>query len=159
MNENDAGLLRNTPKARPGQMAPLDETAAAVLTILVKDLADVGNHRKLNHAPGVFMAVSVEHIGTHARGDLFSVAHYYEQNGDLMRDPEMVFLRSRDGQFIATYFRQDGGFPIEQESVSLAEDTWRPTLQYEHAAFANAWLRNIARQQGLTEITVEEEGQ
>ena len=41
--------------------------------------------------PG-FMRLVIEHIGTGPRGgELISVAHYGEQNGDPMRDPEIVF--------------------------------------------------------------------
>ena len=41
--------------------------------------------------PG-FMRLVIEHVGTGPRGgQLVSVAHYGEQNGDLMRDPEIVF--------------------------------------------------------------------
>src|SRR5262249_513506 len=39
-----------------------------------------------------FMRLVIEHIGTGPRGgELVSVAHYGEQAGDLMRDPEIVF--------------------------------------------------------------------
>ena len=38
------------------------------------------------------MPLSVEHIGKSADGHrLISICHYGEQNGDLMRDPDMVF--------------------------------------------------------------------
>jgi len=41
--------------------------------------------------PG-FMRLVIEHVGTGPRGgELVSVARYGEQNGDLMRDPEIVF--------------------------------------------------------------------
>ena len=39
-----------------------------------------------------YMPLSIEAIGTSADGNrLISLCHYGEQNGDLMRDPEMVF--------------------------------------------------------------------
>src|SRR5690349_5579060 len=39
-----------------------------------------------------FMPLVVEAIGPGPRGlPMVSVAHYYEQNGDLMKDPDMVF--------------------------------------------------------------------
>ncbi|CAG0947791.1 hypothetical protein ANRL1_04559 [Anaerolineae bacterium] len=41
--------------------------------------------------PG-YMRLVIEHVGIGPHnGDLVSVAHYYEQNGDAMRDPEIVF--------------------------------------------------------------------
>lgn len=39
-----------------------------------------------------YMPLSIEAIGTSADGNrLISICHYGEQNGDLMRDPEMIF--------------------------------------------------------------------
>ena len=39
------------------------------------------------------MPVSVEVVGTRPQGALIvSIAHYYEQNGDLMADPEATFV-------------------------------------------------------------------
>jgi hypothetical protein len=38
------------------------------------------------------MRLVIEHVGTGLRGgELVSVAHYGVQNGDPMRDPEIVF--------------------------------------------------------------------
>jgi hypothetical protein len=40
-----------------------------------------------------YLSLSVEDIGTSEDGTrLVSLCHYREQNGDLMRDPDMVFL-------------------------------------------------------------------
>jgi len=77
------------------------------------------------------------------------VAHYHEQNGDLMRDPEMVFLRDKDGRFFPTYFLQDGGLGFEQESADVGKGTFQPAMQAEHASFANLWMKNIREQQHL----------
>ncbi len=45
---------------------------------------------KIENAP--YMVLVVEAIGTGPMGlPALSVAHYGEQNGDLMRDPEMCF--------------------------------------------------------------------
>jgi len=41
------------------------------------------------------MAVHVEHIGSCELGPMFSVAHYYERNRDLIKDPDMVFIRDQ----------------------------------------------------------------
>src|SRR5258708_2338556 len=39
-----------------------------------------------------FMRLCIEYVGTGPRGmSLVSVAHYFEQNGDLMADPDLVF--------------------------------------------------------------------
>ena len=47
-----------------------------------------------------FMPLVVEAIGPGPRGlPMVSVAHYYTQNGDPMRDPEMVFEVDAAGTF------------------------------------------------------------
>lgn len=40
-------------------------------------------------------------------GKLLSVAHYAEQNDDLMRDPEMVFILGKDDEFYPVSIQQD----------------------------------------------------
>lgn len=71
--------------------------------------------------PG-FMDLHIEYVGTGPRNlPMVSVAHYYVQNGDLMRDPDMEFevdpkeldadvtpkTLSGEGWYPLTY-RQDG---------------------------------------------------
>jgi hypothetical protein len=106
-------------------------------------------YKKIDNAKGAFMAVTVEKIGTYDHGIHFSVAHYYEQNGDLMRDPEMIFIRIHEGRYLPSYYRQDPY--LEQESLAFDSSAWklRPQLQREHARFANMWMRNIKEQQRL----------
>ena len=56
------------------------------------DLGHVGDSLHLENPP--WMALSIEVIGEH----LVSVAHYGEQNGDAMADPEMIYwTASADG--------------------------------------------------------------
>jgi Domain of unknown function (DUF6908) len=72
-------------------------------TVTVKNVANIietygglewlrqpGNYIRLENPP--YMRLVIEHIGDGPRGMLaIAVAHYHEQNGDAMRDPEMVF--------------------------------------------------------------------
>ena len=51
-----------------------------------------GVHAVRITVPG-YLPLSVEEIGTSTEGQrLVSLCHYGEQNGDLMRDPDLVFL-------------------------------------------------------------------
>ena len=74
--------------------------------------------------PGSFMAVSVEIIGRSGLGPLVSVAHYYEQNGDLMRDPDVVFLIGADRHVYPISFRQDN-LGINLESAYVEDGVWK----------------------------------
>lgn len=83
-----------------------------------------------------------------------SVAHYGEQNGDAMCDPEMLFEAEEFGkQFILTpyYFRNDFA-GVEQYSM-LNEGgriSINSRLQKEHEEFAQLWNTNL-EQQGFVE--------
>ena len=60
---------------------------------------------KIENAP--FMALTIEAIEEGPSGlPTVSVTHYGEQNGDLMRDPEMCF-ELRDGELDPYYYRSD----------------------------------------------------
>lgn len=138
-------------------MKALNREAAMVMDALTGGLSEGNNYRKVNTSES-FMAVVVEWIGygnIDEQGDLFSVAHYYEQNGDLMRDPEMIFYRAGAGAWFPTYFRQDN-MGIEWESVVFEADgkvkDYRKRMQADQAAFANIWMRNIKEQQNLLSI-------
>jgi hypothetical protein len=52
----------------------------------------LGNDTAVRLTANGYMPLSVEHIGQSADGNrLIAICHYGEQNGDLMRDPEIVF--------------------------------------------------------------------
>lgn len=84
-----------------------------------------------------------------------SVAHYGEQNGDLMRDPEMCFELSKPPlcslELVAYYWRNDYA-GIEQYSryIDGTNYVFVPSLYEEHRQFARMWDRNI-RAQGFLE--------
>jgi len=106
---------------------------------------------KIDNSDGTYMPVHIELIGRIDKYDFFSLAHYGQQNGDAMRDPEMLFaLHNETRQFIPYYYRNDY-CGIEQNSVRWSEDgiALNPHLQASHTTFANQWLRNIAAQQGI----------
>lgn len=131
-------------------MKRVSKAAAQVLDRLTEGLANWGDHRKVDNAPGAFVPVSVENVGNLGNiGPLFSVTHYVEQQGDLMRDPEMIFLRGGDGSYYPTYYRNDF---VGAERFSVREDEngqirVAPREQADQAVFAGTWMRNIKEQQ------------
>ena len=77
-------------------------------------------------------------------GELVSVAHYGEQNGDLMRDPEVVFEVAAD-QWQPVSIQQDyiGSY---REAVFVGENgkvLVRPAEVRDIASFARFWDRNL----------------
>ena len=64
-----------------------------------------------------FMPLSIEFIGIGPRGlPLISVLHYYEQHGDICRDPDMEFEIDQDGKWHPISYRQDS-IGMMQEAV------------------------------------------
>ena len=127
-------------------MKTLDRKASEILQKLL-----ALQKLKIDNTDGVYMPVHIEIIEKTDKYNHISLAHYGQQNGDAMRDPEMLFaLHKETQQFIPYYYRNDY-CGIEQNSVKWSEDGifLNRRLQAEHTTFANQWLRNIAVQQGI----------
>ncbi len=81
-----------------------------------------------------------------------SLAHFYEQNGDLMADPEMDFWFGPDGRWYPVSYRLDG-LGVRQQAAEFngAGEVARYALrmQADQTKFANMWMRNIKQQQNL----------
>jgi hypothetical protein len=132
-------------------MQHLNDKATAIFRKLTDGLRKVGDHRKWDNANGTFMAACVEIIGRTGLGPLVSVAHYYEQNGDLMRDPDVVFVIGADQHVYPISYRQDG-LGIDQEAAYMEDGQWKvkAKMQADICDFCNdTWFPNINEQQEL----------
>jgi len=102
--------------------------------------------------PG-FMPLSVEDIGQSGDGNrLISICHYGEQNGDLMRDPDMVFEIHAWADAPAAEplsFRNDY-MGLLQEVYRYDDDGKKtavnPKLKQELKSFAKTWFQNLKEQ-------------
>ncbi len=102
--------------------------------------------------PG-YMPLSVEEIGSSGDGQLLvSLCHYGEQNGDLMRDPDIVFLFHNVPDGVAAEpvsFRNDY-LGIVQDVYRYDETGRRthvvPSLKQELTEFAESWFANLKDQ-------------
>jgi hypothetical protein len=97
-----------------------------------------------------FMPLSIEFIGTGPRDlPLLSVMHFYEQQGDLCRDPDMEFEVDPDGKWHPISYRQDS-IGTMQEAVLRNTDTGklmvRPKLLRDLKRFAKLWSKNLDEQ-------------
>jgi len=121
------------------------------MTTINHILEILGNPEHVKIENGAFMVLSIEKIGQGPHNlPAISVCHYGEQNGDLMRDPEMCFEITPDGQFHPYYFRNDYT-GTEHEVYFRTEDgreMVRPRLKKELSAFARQWSVNL-REQGF----------
>ena len=102
--------------------------------------------------PG-FMPLSVEDIGQSGDGNrLISICHYGEQNGDLMRDPEMVFELFTHGEASAAE-----PLSFQNDYMGLFQEVYRydesgkkthvkTRLKAELKSFARTWFTNLKDQ-------------
>ena len=104
--------------------------------------------------PG-YMALSVEEIGFSEDGHrLVSLCHYGEQNGDLMRDPDIVFLFHNlpDGAAAEPVSFRNDYLGIVQDVYRYDEAGRRthvvPSLKQDLKEFARAWFATV-RDQGF----------
>ncbi len=130
-------------------MKYLNDKATAIFRKLTEGLKKVGDHQQWNNDSS-FMAACVEIIGRTGLGPLVSIAHYYQQNGDMMRDPDVVFVIGADQHVYPISYRQDG-MGIYQEAAVVEDGKWkvRPKMQSDICSFCNQWMQNINEQQQL----------
>lgn len=97
-----------------------------------------------------YMPLSLEHIGQSAEGNrLIAISHTGIQNGDLMRDPEMVFEVHSAIAAEPLSFQNDY-VGLFQEVYSF-DDAGKKThvktkLKQELKSFARLWFRNLKAQ-------------
>ena len=108
-------------------------------------------YAKIKNSEG-YMPVVVELVGDiKGYGKVISIAHYGEQNGDLMADPEMTFTIV-DGKYYPISFKNDY-VGLYQEVFGYNEDgepeAIDKKLQSNLTDFANQWMKNIKEQQEL----------
>ncbi len=110
-----------------------------------------------------YMPLSIETIGTSADGNhLIAICHYGEQNGDLMRDPEMVFE-------IHAWADASAAEPLSfrNDYMGLLQEVYRydeagkkthvnAKLKQELTSFARTWFINLKDQGFLGETAIRE---
>lgn len=127
---------------------PVSASAKKVLQKLESMMVD--GYVKIDNTNGVYTPVSVEKIGT----DKISVAHYHEQNGDLITNPEVVFLKkeySYGTEYYPVYEKSDVvGFSRDLVLFNVYGGvSGSSPLQAQTAGFCTKWLANIKAQQKI----------
>ncbi len=128
-------------------MIALNKTATKTFMKIIEGLE---THKTLDSKSG-FMPLHVEKLYSLDVGMVYSFTHYYKQNGDLMKDPDMEFIVTKTRQVFPKTFQMDAP-PIYEESIFQDEnEKWKvkPALQKQHVSFANMWLKNIKAQQKI----------
>ncbi len=131
-------------------MKTLNKQASKVMNTMVAMMEATGkDHLEIDNCNKAYMPVHIEKLYDDEKGAVYSLTHYYKQNGDMMRDPDMEFLHA-NGFWIPITFQMSSP-PICEESMWKEGGQWKllPRKQAEHASFANSWLKNIKQQQGI----------
>ena len=127
-------------------MQTLSKPAVKTLEALTAGLKP-GQCRTFGEKDGTYMQVHVECL----QPGRFSVAHRYEQNGDLVSDPDMEFYRDETGGWLpvnCTLWNGNFTPAITFEGSPNGKPTgfYRNGLR-ELCSFASMWMRNIKAQQ------------
>jgi hypothetical protein len=97
-----------------------------------------------------YMRLVIEDIGTGPRGHkAISVAHYFEQNGDLCQDPELgIELVNQNNGTVAyePYFFQLAIPPAYEEVYPSGPGCENQTLKIQLTRFLKMWDENLAAQ-------------
>ncbi|OCZ50855.1 DUF1249 domain-containing protein [Dehalobacter sp. TeCB1] len=88
-----------------------------------------------------FMDLVVQKIGKNE----YQIAHYYEQNGDLMADPEMTVRIDPELKTVEALTFQMDAIGLYQE-VYPEPGQYYPRLKKELNDFLRQWLKNLEQQ-------------
>ena len=119
-------------------------------------LADLlGNGTALRLTVHGYMPLSVEYIGHSAEGNrLIAISHTGEQNGDLMRDPEMVFeIHTSSTSHVAEPLSFRNDYLGIMKEIYRYDENGKKThvdarLKQDLTSFGWTWFQNL-KDQGL----------
>lgn len=122
------------------------------LESFLKTVEDNNGYAKFN-AEG-FMDLTIEKTWEqdHEGNPVYSICHYGEQNGDLMRDPEMtVGVNWNEGTILPLTFRNDYMGMLLENFVYRHGELYGYRKHWLHDSdnFLSTWLDNI-KEQGFT---------
>ncbi len=130
-------------------LRPVRKRAAIVFETVISRIPEGSDSVKIDNAPGSFMSLHVSRVARNEHGVIYSFAHHYEQNGDLVGDPIVDMLRTPDGTWYPLSFENCFG---HRQYVEFRDDGTVGVdrrQQRDLASFCSMWARNIAEQQKL----------
>ncbi len=123
-----------------------EQNYARLQALMGQPLGDLRSDRSYRlRAPG-FMDLVVEVLpeDPEAGAMVLSLAHYFEQNGDLCQDPEMTVRVFPNGMVEALTFQQ--AIPPIYSVVYPEPGMVAPRVKKDLNAFLSLWLRNLTAQ-------------
>jgi hypothetical protein len=127
-------------------MKPLNKPTTGVLNRLIENLPEAPGSNIKIHNDESYMAVHVDRLAE----DRVAVAHYGTQNGDLMSDPMMEFIKYNGKWYPAVCeMHYMGLYQVAMRPAEGGGYRYTPRLNRDLCAFADTWFDNIRNQQGL----------
>lgn len=122
---------------------------------LVRTADANGGHYKFKSEGYMDLVVENLEYKDHKGLPVYSMTHYGEQNGDLMKDPDMTFAVDFDNMTVTPRSYQNDYLGVYQE-VFIERDgktLYSPSLLKDLDQFLWQWLKNI-ESQGFNTIVV-----
>ena len=89
-----------------------------------------------------FMPLSIEKVGENR----IAISHYYEQNGNLMADPDMVMVFDNENKTLSPRTYQQDSLSIYQTNENDMGEITNSRLEKELLSFTAQWFKNISEQ-------------
>jgi len=107
---------------------------------------DVGDYRKVVNEP--YMPLNMDVLEDNQYGRVISIAHNYNQSGDLMADPDMQVLVSFKKQTVQAMTFQNDGLGVYQECLFFEDGKLlcRQKLLKDLNRFLDQWTKNLIDQ-------------
>lgn len=148
-------------------VATLSDKSSKIMKQILALLPAGEDYVKIDNSDGVYMPLIVEknvldlddilhgsQMSVFKERFAVSLAHYYEQNGDLMADPEVVFLcykGPRGWKFAPVTYRLSG-IGVDRRHIYTTPNggiVVEQANQRDLRDFCEMWFSNIAYQQEL----------
>jgi hypothetical protein len=127
-------------------MTPVSIKDSKILDKIFNGMSS-GTSKKISNSK-TFMALSVERLSDNS----YSMAHYFESNGDLVPDPDMEFYRNNNGQWYPVALQLSSGHytqAIIEFGPSGEPSKYSPSRYRGLKSFLTMWLKNLSAQQGI----------
>lgn len=112
---------------------------------IINEKGELQFKESLKLKSGAFMDLNLDYLEKDEQGEIIAMAHNYEQNGDIMADPDMQIRIIPEMRSIEALTYQQDGMGIFQE-VYPEPNKVNPKVKKELNAFLETWLKNLIAQ-------------
>lgn len=93
-----------------------------------------------------FMDFNLDYVGQNERGYYIAISHYYEQNGDLVPDPDMILRVDISMEIVEALVYRDYRTEDEVYDNYMNPERFSPKMKKSQNSFLETWLKNLKKQ-------------